>query len=301
MKIDRLMGIITVLLQKEKVTVSYLAERFEVSKRTINRDIDDIAKAGIPVLTMQGASGGIMIAEGYKIEKTLFKKEELLAILTGLQGLDSVAMDKKYQNIMDKFFTDKQGVYRESHLMIDLSSHYKNSLAPKINTILQAIETGTTIEFVYYSGAGERLVTLEPYVIVFQWSSWYLLGRDPGKNGFRLFKLNRLWKLQDTSHTFEPMALPDEKLDFNQYFTDEIKAVVLFDQSVKYRLVEEYGPDCYTTLENGKLRFQFPFTNRDYLLEWVLQFGEKAELLQPEGCRAKIKNRLENAIKHYYE
>lgn len=71
MKIDRLIGILTILMQKEKVTAPYLAEKFEVSRRTINRDIEDMCKAGIPIVTIQGKNGGISIMEGYQIDKTL--------------------------------------------------------------------------------------------------------------------------------------------------------------------------------------------------------------------------------------
>ena len=91
MKIDRLIGIITTLQQKKIVTAPYLAEKFEVSRRTINRDIEDICKAGIPVITTQGANGGISIMEGFSLDTTIFTEQELTAIFTGLKSLDSVS------------------------------------------------------------------------------------------------------------------------------------------------------------------------------------------------------------------
>lgn len=301
MKIDRLVGIITVLLQSDKVTAPYLAQRFEVSKRTINRDIEDICRAGIPIVTTQGVNGGISIADGYKIDKTLFTHEELSAVFTGLKGLDSISQDKKYQHIMGKFFPNAHGIYAASHILIDLSSHYKASLAPKINLFQQAIGATVEVEFKYYSSTGERQVILEPYLVVFQWSSWYALGYDLCNNEFRIFKLNRLSELKVTDRAFVLRDIPYEKLDFGGYFTDEIDAVILFDQSVKYRLVEEYGHDCYTVLGDGKLRFEFPFTNTEYLLEWVLRFGDKAELLEPVRLRTEVKNRLEISLQKYLE
>ena len=71
MKIDRMIGILSILLQQEKVTASYLAEKFEVSRRTINRDIEALCMAGIPLVTKQGTGGGISIMEGYKLDRTL--------------------------------------------------------------------------------------------------------------------------------------------------------------------------------------------------------------------------------------
>lgn len=84
MKIDRLIGILTILMQKEKVTAPYLAERFEVSRRTINRDIEDMCKAGIPIVTLQGKNGGISIMEGYQIDKTLLTNDDMNSILSAL-------------------------------------------------------------------------------------------------------------------------------------------------------------------------------------------------------------------------
>ncbi len=301
MKIDRLIGIITVLLQREKVTAPYLAERFEVSRRTISRDIEDICKAGIPVVTLQGSNGGIAIAEGYKIDKTLFTPDELRAVFAGLSSLDSVAQDKKYQKIIDKFFPGRDGQCRSSHVLIDLSSHYKDSLAPKIAAFQGAIEAARRTSFRYYSPSGQRRVLLDPYLVVFQWSSWYIFGYEEAKGGFRLFKLNRLWDLESTEQAFQIRPVPDGDLDFGRYFTDEIHAVILFDPSVRYRLIEEYGPDSFSVCPGGSLRFEAPFTNRDVLLEWVLGFGDKAELIEPKDLRITLRRRLEKSLRRYVE
>lgn len=193
MKIDRLIGIITILLQKEKVTAPCLAEKFEVSRRTINRDIEDICKADIPVITQQGA-GGITIAEGYKIDETLFTDEELRAVLTGLLSLNSVAQDEKYQDIIDKFFSDKNGIYGANHILIDLSFHYKNSPVPKIADLQKAIEASVTVEFTYCSSTGGQNVIFDPYIVVFQWSGWYAIGYYQESGEFRTEQISRYKK-----------------------------------------------------------------------------------------------------------
>ena len=297
MKIDRLMGILTVLLQKEKVTAPYLAEKFEVSRRTINRDIEDLCKAGIPISTLQGSNGGISITDGYHIDKTLFTEEEMKTIFAGLMSLNSVAQDKKYQSLIDKFFPEK--VTADSHIIINLASYYKDSLAPKIADLHAAIEERTKIEFIYYNVNGERHVALDPYLITFQWSSWYVFGYDNDKREFRLYKLNRLCSLQSTGQTFAVQDIPAQKLDFNQWFTDDIKVVAIFDADVKYRLVEEYGGHFYTELPDGRLRFEFPFTNKEYFLSWFLSFGDKAELIEPKELCKELKTRLEKSLKKY--
>ena len=109
MKIDRLIGILSILLQKEKITAPELAEKFEVSRRTINRDIEHLCKAGIPVVTTCGKNGGISIVDGYKIDKTLLTSSDMKAIFAGLKSLDSVSGTNRYQQLMDKLSPDCSG------------------------------------------------------------------------------------------------------------------------------------------------------------------------------------------------
>ncbi|MEG0275392.1 MAG: YafY family protein [Coprobacillus sp.] len=299
MKIERLIGIIMVLLQNKKVTATYLADKFEVSKRTIYRDIIDICLAGIPVLTIPGSQGGLMIDEDYKIDKRLFNEQELNSIIAGLSSLDSISSDQKYQRIMNKLFISENNLYTTSHMMMDLSSHYKDSLAPKIELLQQAIENTYKVTFHYYNKKGQRDVTVNPYFIVFKWSHWYILGFDNEKNEMRLFKLNRLWDLNITDKLFEMEDIPDDHYDFNQFFTDDIKVTILFDKSVEYQLIEEYGRDCYKELDNGRLLFEFGFTNKDYLLSWVLSFGNKAELIEPKEYRQDLKEQAKLLFEKY--
>ena len=102
MKIDRLIGILSILLQEEKITAPELAERFEVSRRTINRDIEDLCRAGIPIFTSQGAGGGISIMDGYKMDRTILTSRDMQMILAGLRSLDSVSGSHYYGQLMEK-------------------------------------------------------------------------------------------------------------------------------------------------------------------------------------------------------
>ena len=156
MKIDRLIGILSVLLQKEAVTAPYLAEKFEVSRRTIGRDIEALCKAGIPIVTRQGANGGISVMENYKIDRTLFTNTELLDILAGLRSLDSVNGTNRYGKLMEKLSAGSSDfMVGNQSVLIDLSSWYKDSLAPKIELIRSAIDENRRMEFLYFSPKGE--------------------------------------------------------------------------------------------------------------------------------------------------
>lgn len=300
MKLDRLLGIITILLQRDKVTAPELAKRFEVSRRTIHRDIDDICKAGIPIITYQGGAGGISIAEGYKLDKSVLSVDELQNIITGLKSLGSVSDTARIERLISKLTPKSEAVISiKNSILIDLSSHYKSSLSEKISLFKSAITQNRLVNFDYYSEKGLSTRTIEPYLIVFQWASWYLFGYCRSRNGFRLFKLNRVWNCRELDERFTPREIPMEELELNDYFTDENKITVLFDKSVKYRLIEEYGPDCYEVMEDGKLRFSVGYTNRDYIISWILGFGDKAEVVEPVDLVEQIKENIKNMLRNY--
>ncbi len=289
MKIDRLIGILSILLQNEKVTAPYLAEKFEVSRRTINRDVEDICKAGIPLVTTQGTNGGISIAEGYKIDKTLLTSHELQSILTGLKGLDSISGTKKYSRLIDKLSVKNRSVYSSTdHILVNLASYYKGSLAPKIEMIQTAIDESRLISFQYYANSGESKRVLEPYLIVFQWTSWYVWGYCRQKEDMRLFKLNRLWNLTVEDNIFLPRTLPEYDGDIENVFPDHYQVHALFHPSAKWRLIEEYGIDCYTVADDGRLSFRFGFASKENLVSWILSFGNLAELIEPVPIRDEI-------------
>lgn len=126
MKIDRLIGILSVLLQKEKITAPELAACFEVSRRTINRDIEDLCRAGIPIQTSQGSGGGISIMEGYRMDRTILTSKDMQVILAGLRSLDSVSGSSYYGQLMEKIQTGSSNlVSGRDSILIDLSSWYK--------------------------------------------------------------------------------------------------------------------------------------------------------------------------------
>ena len=300
MKIDRLIGIITVLLQSEKVTAPHLAKKFEVSRRTINRDIEDICKAGIPVVTEQGYNGGICIAEGYKIDKTLLTTEELQALFIGLRGIDSVSSVPKGHSLADKLSLKNNAIFSaHDNILIDLASHYKGSLTPKIELLKSAIANHSIVEFDYYYSKGETRRLIEPYLLVFKWSAWYLFGYCTMRQDFRMFKLNRLWNLITTDKSFSPRTLQQENLNFDNYWTNEIKLTALFNKSVKYRLIDEWGTDCYTVTKDERLFFENCFTSYDNLLQWVLSFGDKVEVLEPKYLRDDLGNQAKSLLKLY--
>lgn len=300
MKTDRLIGILSILLQKDVVTAPELAEQFEVSRRTINRDIENLCKAGIPIVTRQGVNGGISIMENYKMDRTLLTNAEMQDILAGLRSLDSINGTKRYRQLMEKLSVGASDFMSGNQsILIDLSSWYKDSLAPKIELIRSAIDNRRELNFFYYSPKGESKRRIEPYYLIFRWSSWYVWGWCREKQDFRLFKLNRMDKLEVSEIVYirRPVPLPD--LRNERIFPGNIRVKALFDASCKWRLVEEFGIDCFTTQEDGKLLFRADYTDRENLIAWLLTFGDKAELLEPIAIREELRKLIKRMQEIY--
>lgn len=302
MKLYRLIGILSILLQRETVTAPYLAEKFEVSRRTISRDIETLCSAGIPIVTRQGVHGGISIMEGYRIDRTLLSAKEMQDVLAGLRSLDSVHGTNQYGQLMEKlsagssdFMTGNQSI------LIDLSAWNRDSLAPKISMIRSAIDAACKLSFFYYSPRGEQQRTAEPYYLIFRWSGWYLWAYCETRKDFRLFKLGRMTGLKSLSQVFERRAAPLPDLRNERIFPGGIRVKALFDSSCKWRLVEEFGEECFQVQEDGKLLFEADYTSGENLITWMMTFGERAILLEPEELRQDLQKRLRSTLQQYEE
>lgn len=295
MKIDRMMHIITILQKQEKVTAPQLAERLEVSRRTINRDIEDICKAGIPIVTAQGYGGGIYIDEGYKIEKAMLTKDELQAIFAGLSGIDSISVFGRHDILLEKLPKNSDA----EMFSIDLASFYKEPVTKKIEALKQAIAQKRIVSFDYYYQKGEGRRKMEPYRLYFKWGGWYVFGFCLVRNAFRLFKLNRLWEMEVSNDTFIPREIPPEELERNGAFErEDIHLEAIFDKSQKYRLIEEYGPGCYREQSGGLLLLR-DFANYDNMREWVMSFGSAVYVKEPQKLREECIASAQSLLKMY--
>ena len=261
MKLDRLMGILTLLLQNEKTTAPELAQRFEVSRRTIQRDIEALSMAGIPVVTAQGGNGGISIMEGYRLGNR------------------------------DAFTAQEQ--------LINLYGYHEDSLSEKIKQLKQAIAQHRTIRFDYYYAKGEISREVEPYFVEYCWGDWYVFGWCRLRQDFRRFKLNRLWNFALTDETFDPRPVPPGQASGEDAFPDAYQVKILFDKSVRFRLIEAYGLRCYEETDGGLL-LSLDYTNKDYMFAWILGFGDKARVLGPEETRAEFAALVKNINELYH-
>ena len=151
----------------------------------------------------------------------------------------------------------------------------------------------------YYAPSGESNRRVEPYYLVFQWSSWYVWGWCLERKDYRLFKLNRMDCVVETDRGFLCRDVPMPDLSNEKIFPGGIKVKALFTPNMKWRLVEEFGPNCFTETDDGRLLFSADYTDMENLVTWLMTFGAKVEVLEPEEVRDIIRRNAEEILKIY--
>ncbi len=298
MAVDRLMGILAVLLREEQVTARDLASRFEVSVRTIQRDVDRLCQAGIPLRTLRGAGGGVSIMEGYSLDRTALTDADRGAILAGLRGLDSVSGGGYYRQLMERLPSSRTQA-GDDCVVIDLASWYGPLLAPRLELLKSACADRRAVRFTYCAPGGDSVRTVEPCRLVFRWSGWYLFGRCRLREDFRLFKLTRMLDLEVLEETFPAYPLPSPITPVDRVYPDRITGVIRFRPSARWRLIDEYGGGSFTVESDGSLLFTRGFPDGEELVRWVLTFGDQAELVEPRELRDRLTKTLRNILSKY--
>lgn len=288
LKVDRLVGILSVLLQRDKMTAPELAELFEVSRRTIARDIDSLNMAGIPIQTTRGVRGGIRIMEGYRLDKTALTSADLQSILAGLRGLDSASKTRRYAALMEKLSAGSSTtITADEHVLINLAAWDRAAVSERIETVHGAIEEQRSLSFLYVAPSGETHRTIEPYYLIFEWSSWYVWGYCELRDDFRLFKLSRMTDMKVES-PFASREAPLPQLSGDCVFPKRCRVRARVQPQCRWRLIEEFGPTSLTECEDGMLLFSADFSCQEQAMTWVLSLGDGIELLEPVALRAEL-------------
>lgn len=238
--------------------------------------------------------------ENYKIDRTVFTTREMQDILAGLRSLDSVSGTNQYGLLMEKLSPGGSDFMEGNQsVLIDLSSWYKADLAPKIEIIRAAIDGRQELEFLYFSPKKEGKRRMEAYYLIFRWSSWYVWGWCTLCRDFRLFKLNRMAELSLSGVSYKPRKVPLPDLKNERIFPGGIRVKAVFEPECKWRLVEEFGLDCFEEQKDGRLLFHADYTDKDNLISWLLTFGDRAKLLEPADVQKEMREIIENMRKRY--
>lgn len=295
---NRLFEIVYILMQKKKVTAKELAERFEVSTRTIYRDIEALSTANIPIYASKGKDGGIGLLDEYVLNKTILSEEEQNQILFALQGMRKIR-GKDEKNILEKLSSLFNKEIND-WIRIDLSNWSKEDIQKnRFEIIKSAILNKNVIEFIYYNSNGEESKRLvEPLQIWFKNKSWYLISYCKNKSDYRIFKITRMKKIKILEEHFE-RELPKENCDRECNF----KSIILeleISKDMAYRVYDEFENEEITKNENGDFIVKVEYPENEWVYGYILSFGEYAKVLSPDRAKETIKVKLEKTLKNYY-
>lgn len=285
MKLDRLLGIVTYLLRRGHATSGELAERFEVSRRTILRDVDAICRAGIPLATAQGSGGGICIQPGYRIEESVLTEAELRAVLAGVQAMDSVMGQAHGRDVSEKLDAPPQ----EDWIRIDLSAG-----AALFELLRDAILARRALWIDYCSahGSGERVV--EPHQLVYKWGGWYLIAWCRLRGEFRLFRLGRIGAARDAGEEFIRREIPAGML-LPDPGEPPCELTALYAPQMRHRLLDAFAEA--EEMPDGRLCATVRFASESQRLTWALGFGADIEVIEPEEVRRELERHAREILR----
>ena len=297
MKDNRLFRILYYILEKGKVTASELADKFEVSVRTIYRDIDSISSAGIPIYALQGKGGGIEIAEDFVLSKSLLSENEKQQIMSALQGLDNMTVQHE-----NELLTKLSALFKmknTSWIEVDFNNWQNNKLYEKtFNDIKSAIISKNIVSFTYFSSNEKGTSrSVKPVRLLFKSQDWYLYAFCLLRNDFRYFKLSRIKNLDIHTEKFND-SFEDTILKKEIPHENTVHIKVKFDRKVAFRVYDEINGEIIED-SDGNLYTEIEVPNDYNLYNYIFSFGDGAEVLEPKKIRMQIKEMINKMAEKY--
>ena len=296
MRDSRLFRILYYILEKGKVTANELSEIFEVSVRTIYRDIDVISSAGIPIYATQGKGGGIEIADDFVLKKSLLSEKEQEQILVALKGLEGI--NKQYENELLTKLSAFFKIKNTNWIEVDFTNWQRgNEYDELFNDIKSAIINKNIIRFTYFSSnEKETSREVKPIRLLFKGWDWYVYTFCLLRNEIRYFKLSRIRDLKILDENFED-SYEDVVLIKKMEYKETVRVKLKFDRKVAFRVYDEMGD--IKEDEEGNLYAEIELPNDYNLYNYIFSFGESVEVLEPIEIRNKIRDIINKMSKIY--
>ncbi|WP_339222767.1 YafY family protein [Paenibacillus sp. FSL H8-0332] len=304
MRVNRLLSMLLIISGQGTVTGKELAEHFEVSLRTIYRDIEKISEAGIPVASTSGKGGGYYIMDSYNISSLFLNRDEahtFVAVMKNLHGL--FGRNEAFNDILLKVEHTYRRESNQDKLTLELS-HFsmKQEIKEYLGIISKAITDNRVLVFDYINRDMEYLErTVEPGWIDFRHGHWYVIGFCRVRNDYRRFKLVRIRQLE-LGLSFAKRDVPDariaEVIDHN-YSQAGIQVVLRFTSRIGAQLTEYFEKEKISRGEDGFYLVTDIFPHEEGLLKFILSFGKECELLEPRELRAELQQYMQNMLLSY--
>ena len=297
MKNNRLFKILYYVLEKGKVTANELAEKYEVSIRTIYRDIDVLSSSGIPIYATQGKGGGIEIADYFVLKKSFLSENEQEQILIALKGLELT--NKEYENELLTKLTALFKTKNTNWIEVDFTNWQRSKSYDELfKDIKSAIINKNIVRFIYFSSnKKETSRKVKPIRLLFKGWDWYVYAFCLSRNDFRYFKLSRIKEFEILPNTFED-DFDSIVLKKEMEYEETVFVKVKFDRKMAFRVYDEVS-SAIEEDEDGNLYATVELPNDYNLYNYIFSYGDAAEVLEPKEIRDKIKNIINIMAKKY--
>lgn len=301
MQSTRLFEILYCLLERDGATVRQLAERLEVSERTVRRDLDALSAAGVPVYAARGRGGGVHLLPDFVLSKTLLSAREQDEILSALQSLRATG-----SGVESEVLTHLNGLFRRQAadwIDVDFSPWGGGAAARALFPRLKdAILERRLVSFDYFTSggtAGRR--TVEPYRLCFKGMNWYLQGWCLTRRDFRVFRLSRIRRLSEEERTFLPRSAPPPlEEDGPAEPPLPVRAVTLrFAPELAFRVYDIFSPEEIVPEPDGGLLVRTRWPEGEWGVSFLLSFGGAVEVLDPPPLRAALRDAAAGILKKY--
>jgi predicted DNA-binding transcriptional regulator YafY len=308
MRIDRMLSIVVILLNRRKITAKELAQRFEVSVRTIYRDIESINLAGIPVISLQGTGGGYEIPENYKLSRQLLSISDMQSLLAALQGVNAALDDRQMSTLFEKIAgllpsqPAEDAFDREPVIDFDPHGWGDNSrMAKRLPLLYAAAKNRKLTACTYCTGEGklsDRVI--EPMTLIQKGFAWYLFGYCRLRKGFRLFKLTRISRLEILPDTFERRHrhYRDQTQGWSGQY-NHVQVTIRYASKIRHLVHEYHDPEEILEDTGNFCVATTLFPDGEWLMAMMLSYGSDMEVLSPPCLRQKMKARIQKMAKMY--
>lgn len=300
LKINRLLEITIILLNHKTVTAKELADRFNVSTRTIYRDVEALSSAGVPVYTNKGNCGGISLLEDYILNKAFLSDSEIEGLLLALQTM-RVTRYPEIEAVLQKIGSIFKNNNAHDWIDINFAGWCSNpNESDKLNKIRDAILNKNVISFDYINANGDKSNRFaEPYKLSFYTHTWYLSAYCLKRNDYRIFRLSRIKNTQLTDKNFEKREDVEKQIPMQGYSTPFTEYKLRFSEKVLNRLYDDFDERFISKNDDGSISVAVTMPDDEWICGYIMSFGQYVEVVEPEHVRDIIKRRLEEALKKY--
>lgn len=302
MHISRLFEIVYIILEKGKVSARELAEHFEVTPRTIYRDVDNLSAAGIPVYMTKGRNGGVRLLPEFVLDKAVLtqrEKEEVLSALAGLAATGRDEADGALKKLASLF-----GDLGHNWIEADFSGWgWTQGLKDSFSMLKEAIIARRVLSFDYFGNSGEKTNRyVEPLKLVFRGQSWYLYAYCRKRGSDRYFKISRMNNISLENEGFMRKA-PERVLSKGQSIPAAETIVIRFRAfaAISFRIYDEYPHHCIREEDDGNLIVETQVPMGEWLYGYILSYGENVEVLEPAELRSNIRRIIDTMQGLYLE